>query len=185
MLDLLTTARKRALEPEKIDSLLAIVDEDLGYQLHQAVQRTKTALSQHESADFIFAGPDAGSVELRTSVTRVEFEQWIAPELTQIATAVDSLLASTSLVPSAITRVFLTGGTSFVPAVRAIFESCFPGRVVTGDEFTSVAQGLAPGPSTPAPANNRESFWKLKLKNLSILHFGAARTHQTTQAKMS
>jgi len=143
VLDLLTTARKRALEPEKIDSLLAIVDEDLGYQLHQAVQRTKTALSQHESAAFLFAGPDAGSVELRTSVTRAEFEQWISPELTQIATAVDSLLASTSLEPSAITRVFLTGGTSFVPAVRAIFESRFPSRVVTGDEFTSVAQGLA------------------------------------------
>ena len=143
VLDLLTTARKRALEPEKIDSLLAIVDEDLGYQLHQAVQRTKTALSQHESAAFLFAGPDAGSVELRTSVTRAEFEQWISPELTQIATAVDSLLASTSLEPSAITRAFLTGGTSFVPAVRAIFESRFPSRVVTGDEFTSVAQGLA------------------------------------------
>jgi hypothetical chaperone protein len=143
VLDLLTTARKRALEPEKIDSLLAIVDEDLGYQLHQAVQRTKTALSQHESADFLFAGPDAGSVELRTSVTRADFEQWIAPELTQIATSVDSLLSSTSLAPSAITRVFLTGGTSFVPAVRAIFESRFPDRVITGDEFTSVAQGLA------------------------------------------
>ena len=143
VLDILTTARKRAVEPEKVASLQAIVDEDLGYQLHQAVQRTKTALSQHEFADFIFAGPDAGSVELRTTVTRADFEQWIAPELTQIATAVDSLLAATSLDASAITRVFLTGGTSFVPAVRAIFESRFPNRVVTGDEFTSVAQGLA------------------------------------------
>ncbi len=143
VLDLLTTARKRAHEPEKIDSLLAIVDEDLGYQLHQAVQRTKTALSQLESAAFTFAGADAGSVELRTSVTRAEFEQWIAPELAQIETAVDSLLASTALEPAAITRVFLTGGTSFVPAVRAIFEQRFAGRVVTGDEFTSVAQGLA------------------------------------------
>ena len=143
VLDLLTTARKRALEPDKIDLLLAIVDEDLGYQLHQAVQRTKTALSQSASAEFVFAGPDAGSVELRTSVAREDFEQWIAPELTQIAAAIDSLLAETSLVPSSIDQVFLTGGTSFVPAVRRIFESRFAGRVVTGNEFTSVAQGLA------------------------------------------
>jgi len=143
VLDLLTTARKRALEPEKIEALQAIVDEDLGYQLHQAVQRTKLALSREESAEFVFAGPDAGSVELRTSVTRGEFEQWIAPELMQIAAAVESLLALTSLSPVAVDRVFLTGGTSFVPAVRAIFESRFPGRVVTGNEFTSVAQGLA------------------------------------------
>jgi hypothetical chaperone protein len=143
VLDILTTARKRALEPDKIDALLAIVDEDLGYQLHQAVQRTKTALSQSESADFVFAGPDAGSVELRTSVTRTDFEQWIAPELTQIAAAIDSLLNGSSLAPGQITQVFLTGGTSFVPAVRTIFEQRFPNRVVTGDEFTSVAQGLA------------------------------------------
>jgi hypothetical chaperone protein len=143
VLDLLTTARKRALEPEKLDSLLAIVDEDLGYQLHQAVQRTKLALSQSEAAEFVFAGPDAGSVELRTPVTRAEFEQWITPELTQIAAAVDSLLSATSLLPLDVDQVFLTGGTSFVPAVRAIFEARFPGRVVTGNEFTSVAQGLA------------------------------------------
>jgi hypothetical chaperone protein len=41
-------------------------------------------------------------------------------------------------------RVFLTGGTSFVPAVRRIFESRFgAGRVKTGEAFTSVARGLA------------------------------------------
>ena len=143
VLDILSTARKRAVEPEKIEALLAIVDEDLGYQLHQAVQRTKTALSTSETADFIFAGPDAGSVELRTSITRAEFERWIAPELTQIGATIDSLLLSTSSYPSDIDQVFLTGGTSFVPAVRALFESRFPGRVVTGNEFTSVSQGLA------------------------------------------
>jgi hypothetical chaperone protein len=140
VLDMLATARKRALEPEKIEALHAIVDEDLGYQLHQAVQRTKNALSTSEQADFIFAGPDAGSVELRTSVTRADFEAWIAPELGQIAAAVDALLRPTEC---GVDRVFLTGGTSFVPAVRAIFESRFPGRIVAGDEFTSVAQGLA------------------------------------------
>jgi hypothetical chaperone protein len=41
-------------------------------------------------------------------------------------------------------RVFLTGGTSFVPAVRAIFERRFgASRVRAGNEFTSVARGLA------------------------------------------
>jgi hypothetical chaperone protein len=40
--------------------------------------------------------------------------------------------------------VFLTGGTSFVPAVRGIFEARFTAsRVRTGNEFTSVARGLA------------------------------------------
>jgi ABC-type glutathione transport system ATPase component len=43
-----------------------------------------------------------------------------------------------------IDAVFLTGGSSFVPAVRRIFESRFGmERIQTGNEFTSVARGLA------------------------------------------
>ena len=143
VLELLTAASKRALELEKVEALLALIEEDLGYQLHQAVQRTKVALSREEEAEFVFAGVDAGTLELRTSVTRGEFEVWIGPELRQIAETVDALLASASAVGADVDRVFLTGGTSFVPAVRAIFEARFPVRVVTGDEFTSVARGLA------------------------------------------
>jgi hypothetical chaperone protein len=143
VLEILTSAHKRALEPEKIEALLALIDQDLGYQLHQAVQRTKNALSQHESAPFVFAGPEAGTLDLRTSVTRFQFEQWIAPELNQIADTVDLLLVTSGAMPADVDRVFLTGGSSFVPAVRAIFEARFPGRILTGNEFTSVAQGLA------------------------------------------
>jgi molecular chaperone DnaK (HSP70) len=40
--------------------------------------------------------------------------------------------------------VFLTGGSSFVPAVRRIFEMRFgEKRIRGGNEFTSVARGLA------------------------------------------
>jgi hypothetical chaperone protein len=143
VLEILTSAQKRALEPDKIEALQALIDQDLGYQLHQAVQRTKTALSREETAPFIFSGPEAGTLDLRTTVTRAQFEQWIAPELRQIEETVDSLLQSAGATATVVDRVFLTGGTSFVPAVRAIFEARFPNRVVTGNEFTSVAQGLA------------------------------------------
>jgi hypothetical chaperone protein len=41
-------------------------------------------------------------------------------------------------------RVFLTGGSSFVPAVRRIFVNRFgEDRIRGGNEFTSVAHGLA------------------------------------------
>lgn len=148
VLELLSAAHKRAVEPDKIHALQSLIDEDLGYQLHQAVQGTKTILSHHPSAPFVFAGPDAGTLDLHTHVTRAEFERWIDPELTRIADTVDGLLASASATPADIDRVFLTGGTSFVPAVRSIFESRFPGRITAGNEFTSVAQGLALTPSS-------------------------------------
>ena len=142
VLEILSSAEKRALEPEKIESLRALVDQDLGYQLHQAVQRTKNALSREEAAEFVFAGPEAGTLELRTLVTRADFEGWIGPELEQIGAAVDRLVGGRG---GEVDRVFLTGGTSFVPAVRAVFEERFPGKIVSGGEFTSVAEGLALG----------------------------------------
>ncbi len=56
----------------------------------------------------------------------------------------DELLASAGAARGDVDMVFLTGGTSFVPAVRRIFESRFGGeRIRTGNEFTSVARGLA------------------------------------------
>ena len=131
------------MEPARIEALQALIEQDLGYQLHQAVQRTKTALSREAQADFLFAGPEAGTLELHSSVTRADFEHWIAPELNQIAQAVDALMHSAGLAPGDVDQVFLTGGTSFVPAVRRIFEARFGNRITTGNEFTSVAQGLA------------------------------------------
>jgi hypothetical chaperone protein len=139
--EILKSARIRALEPEKIEALIAIVDEDLGYQLHRAVQQVKFALSRAESAEFQFHD---GGLNLRIPVTRSQFETWIADDLNAIAQSVDSLLKSTGIHPREVDRVFLTGGTSFVPAVRTIFASRFGrDRIRGGNEFTSVAHGLA------------------------------------------
>jgi hypothetical chaperone protein len=129
------------MEPEKIEALITLIDEDLGLQLHQAVQRLKFDLSSAETAEFQFVD---GTLELRKHVTRAEFEGWIAEELTAIEGCIDSLFASASASYSDVDRVFLTGGTSFVPAVRQIFERRFGAdRVRSGNEFTSVARGLA------------------------------------------
>ena len=54
------------------------------------------------------------------------------------------MLEDSGIKPSEVERVFLTGGSSFVPAVRGNFEQRFGRkRIVGGSEFTSVAKGLA------------------------------------------
>jgi hypothetical chaperone protein len=144
--EILRGARTRALEPEKIEALIAVIEGDLGYQLHQAVQMLKYELSRKESAEFTFCDGVGGAstVELRIPVTRIQFESWIADELAAIEHSVLALLKSTGVEPHKVDRVFLTGGTSFVPAVRRIFTRHFgEGRIRGGNEFTSVAQGLA------------------------------------------
>jgi hypothetical chaperone protein len=139
--EILKSARARALEPEKIAALIHLIDEDLGFQLHQAVQQVKFELSRSQTAEFRFR---EGGMDLRIPVTRLEFEGWIAEELRAVEQCVDGLLAGSGVEPRAVDRVFLTGGSSFVPAVRRIFTSCFgEDRIRGGNEFTSVAHGLA------------------------------------------
>ncbi len=79
------------------------------------------------------------------AVTRAEFESWIARGAGKDRAVRGWAAGGSSGVDArAVDRVFLTGGTSFVPAVRRIFETRFgQERVRTGNEFTSVASGLA------------------------------------------
>ena len=141
VMEILKSARLRALEPEKIEALITLIDEDLGYHLHQAVQRVKFKLSHAEEAEFHFRD---GSMDISIAVTRDAFESWIAEELHAIEQCVDSLLETSGISRSQVDRVFLTGGSSLVPAVRRIFEVRFgEQRIRTGNEFISVARGLA------------------------------------------
>ena len=140
-LNMLRSVERQALEPERIAALLFLVENDLGYHLHRAVQDLKCALSEMEEATFRF---EDGDVYIEALVKRAEFEDWIAAELAAIETSVDQVLASAQVQARDIDRVFLTGGSSFVPAVRRIFDTRFGReRISSGNEFTSVARGLA------------------------------------------
>ncbi len=141
VMEILKSARIRALEPEKIEALILLIEEDLGYQLHQAVQRVKFELSRADHAEFLFSD---GAMNLRIPVSRGTFEKWIEDELRAIEVCIDSLLLNSGVSPREVDRVFLTGGSSFVPAVRRIFVNRFgDDRIRGGNEFTSVAHGLA------------------------------------------
>jgi hypothetical chaperone protein len=120
---------------------MRLVRENLGFQLYQAVERVKVALSSEPSARLRF--DDAGIV-IDETVDRERFEHWIAADVEKIRRGVDAALARSGLGADGIQRVFLTGGTSFVPAVRRLFTDVFgEARLSRGSEFTSVAYGLA------------------------------------------
>lgn len=131
----------QSLVPEKVAGLIHVVREDLGYQLAQAVERTKCLLSEYETSPFVFRDPPVAIAE---TVLRGAFETWLAADLHAIAGCVDRLLARSGITARDIDSVFLTGGSSFVPAVRRIFAQRFGAdRVRGGGELTTVAKGLA------------------------------------------
>jgi hypothetical chaperone protein len=140
-LEALHKLQRSATDPDAIGRMIAIIENELGFPLYDAVGRLKRALSTQEHAEFAFSG---GGVEIAADVTRAQFESWIAPDLARIQATVDRALAAAGVSEGEIDRVFLTGGSSLIPAVRRLFDARFgEGRIGTGGELTSIAHGLA------------------------------------------
>jgi hypothetical chaperone protein len=132
---------RSATEPDKLELFIELIEHDEGYPLYQAISATKMALSQSEEAEFNFAPLGKAGQKL---VKRADFERWIVDDLTRIEDALDEVLQKTNTSADAVDKVFLTGGTSFVPAVRQIFTRRFDaGRIESGGELLSIAHGLA------------------------------------------
>ena len=140
-LDELQRLQRDAVDPEPIGRMIALIEHEQGFPLYDAVGRLKRALSNEEETVFRFAGD---GVEIEAEVRRADFERgspticggskrrwmrrWGGPESR----------------PEGIDRVFLTGGSSLIPAIRAIFERRFGAeRIASGGELTSIAHGLA------------------------------------------
>jgi hypothetical chaperone protein len=128
-------------EPAKIAALVHVIEHDLGYHLYRAVERAKVELSSQPRTRFSFHD---GAAQIEATVERADFERWIGEETTSMATCVDRLLTKAGVAPGDVDRVFTTGGSSFVPAVRAIFDARFgSAKIEAGGEMISVATGLA------------------------------------------
>lgn len=133
--------QRTAVDPEAIGRMIAVIENELGYPLYDAVAALKRALSEAEDAHFRFAG---AGLEIEAKVSRTEFEGWIADDILRIEATVDRALSAAGVAEADIDRVFLTGGTSLMPAVRAIFTRRFGAdAVMSGGELTSIAHGLA------------------------------------------
>ena len=133
--------RRSALDADAIGRMIAVIEQELGYQLYDAVGRLKRALSVAETAQFRFEG---AGLAIEAEVTRAQFEEWIAPDVVRIDAAVDQALAASGVEAGQIDRVFLTGGTSLTPRIRRLFDARFGAeRIASGGELTSIAHGLA------------------------------------------
>ncbi len=126
-----------AKSPAKLQRFFHIVDHSKGLELYDVVSAAKRGLSEKESARLMFG-------DLDVIIDRDKFEHWIGDDVQRIAAALTTTLDKTGLPDSAIDSVFLTGGTSLVPAVRRVFSERFGlDKIHGGDEMISVAKGLA------------------------------------------
>jgi hypothetical chaperone protein len=130
-----------ALDPEPLHKFIEIVENDLGLFLYRAVSRAKEELSRQDRTEFRF---QHAGINMQRSITRTEFEAWIREDVDRIAATVDEALGNAGLASEDIDKVFLTGGSSFIPAIQRIFAHRFGvDRIASGDQFESIASGLA------------------------------------------
>lgn len=127
-------------EPEKVDRLLNVVRHRLGHRVAFAVEDAKIALSTEEDTlvRLAFLEPD-----LAATATRAAFERAIAIAMDRLHGAASDCIAAAGLGPAGIDTIFLTGGSSRVPAVRdAIGRAAPSARVAGKSDLLSVALGL-------------------------------------------
>ncbi len=124
-----------------IERLIDLIEEDLGFSLFQSIEKTKCNLSKKNSDELVF---NASKIHLAERISREEFENIIRDDVNLINNCIDELLDEVGLIPSNIDSVFMTGGSSYVPFLKALLSNKFGmEKLRSADRFSSVVTGLA------------------------------------------
>ena len=89
-LEMLRRIQRTSTAPAAVAALLHLIEEDLGYELHERVNATKIALSSSLEAELRF---DLERLEVRWHATRKQFEHWLQHDLQLIERCIDQLMA--------------------------------------------------------------------------------------------
>ncbi len=128
-----------------IEHLENIIDDNYGFFLFQAIEKAKCELSDREQTLIRFSERD---LNISEALGKDEFETINGSNFRQIAECIDDVVARSGLLPARMDTVFLTGGTSRIPHIQALFAERFGrDKLENRDAFTSVAHGL--GSSVP------------------------------------
>ena len=85
-----------------------------------------------------------GDIQIEERLERQEFAHIIEEQLEAMTESLEAAERDAGLRPQDLDLVLTTGGTSLIPAVRALLERRYgPDRLHRRDTFTSVASGLA------------------------------------------
>jgi hypothetical chaperone protein len=127
-------------EPEKAVRLLQTIRKRLGHRIAFAVEDAKIALSERERIDILLDFLERG---LAASATQSGFDRAIAEKTRKLRRVALACIADAGVRAEDIHTVFLTGGSSRVPAVKAALAGAAPNATMTsGSDLLSVALGL-------------------------------------------
>jgi hypothetical chaperone protein len=130
-----------AARPDLIRRLRAVLDQRMGHALLGIAESLKIELSESKSVSFPL---NIAGDPLALDATAVQLRLFLKSWLASIKTAMSRTLALGGVKAYEVGTVFLTGGTTLSPIVRALVKSAFPrADIVSGDNFGAVGLGLA------------------------------------------
>ena len=122
-------------------NLITLIENNLGYSVFQAIEKTKIGLSSETKADFKYRNL---GIAIDEEISLTTYNSIIEKDITRINAYLNEFLTINNIDPLEIDSLFLTGGTSMVSAVQELFKTKFPHlKINSGDNFKSVAKGLA------------------------------------------
>jgi hypothetical chaperone protein len=136
----LRQVRHEAREPELLDRLLRVVDQQRGHTLAMEVEDAKIALSDQRRTSIAlpWVAPDVS-----VAIGRSDLVSHTRRLASRIAARIQLCLQQAQLPADGIDAVFLTGGSVRLAHVRkAITEAVPSARIVEGDIFGAVGKGL-------------------------------------------
>jgi len=140
ILDLKTT-RRAAKYPDRVDQLIALIEDRQGHRLASEVEEAKIALTDAPSTDFAF---DSRDVAIRSHITREDLTAALENAVGRIEAKIADTLQLASLAHADIQTLIMTGGSTQIPAITTMLHALFPhARFVATDAFGSVGLGLA------------------------------------------
>jgi hypothetical chaperone protein len=136
----LRQVRHQAMQPELLDRLIRVLDEQRGHTLAMEIEQAKIALSQVKKAAIPLQWVEAG---LSVGIGRADLVGHTRQLAERIAARIAICLEQASLSAANIDAVFLTGGSVRLAHVRKAIVGALPAaRIVEGDTFGAVGKGL-------------------------------------------
>lgn len=148
LLDALDDLVRAGAPRRELAALRSAIELQLGYEIFQTTDATKCGLSTVAAAILTYHHAE---VDVDARVTRGRFEHLIRPMLDETATLVRRVTDDSGLAAADIGAVVYTGGSSAIPAFRALVRDLLPNAEARdAAAFTSVAAGLAMPGATEA-----------------------------------
>ena len=131
---------RQALEPRKTQRLITVLQKQFGHRMAFAVEAGKIELTNQEQASIPLEFAEAG---LAAITSRQSFDDAISNEILRLRMSIWNCLAQADVPAENIDTVFMTGGSSRVPAMELLLREELPtASIRRGDDFLSVALGL-------------------------------------------